>query len=53
MEHRPGGHPMNHFDAANLNQAVTASRVQAGRLGIENDLTHSMQSGPAVMALQG
>ena len=36
----PGRHPVEDFDAADLDQPIAAQRVEAGGFGIENDFAH-------------
>jgi hypothetical protein len=36
----PGGHAIEDFDAADLDQPIAAQRIKAGGFGIENDFAH-------------
>src|SRR5580704_3821601 len=42
MERLSGRKPVDHFDAADLDQPIALQRVKAGGFGIENDLAHQV-----------
>ena len=39
-----GRHPVENFDAADLDQPIAAQRVKAGGFGIKNDFAHRLKS---------
>lgn len=47
------GHPVDHLDATDLNQPVSALRIETGGFGIEDDLSHRVQYLPGNQLWQG
>jgi hypothetical protein len=42
MECPPGLDPVEHLDAADLDQAIAVERAEARRLGVEHDFAHAI-----------
>jgi hypothetical protein len=47
MKGLAGRHAVENLDTADFDQPVTAQRIKAGGLGIENDFTHDWPTGIA------